>query len=295
MLWILVLAQVMTSQPGARPRECGALDGGKAANIWERAKAPELRAYCDLLASGASKLAGVQGSPRDVLAIADEADKKLPGKLAPSVLRGRAFERLRKFDDAFTALAGVRAKDSTALEDAPALLAYARSSVRTSHPKEAEEAYRSLLPRAVALPGQDRGAAYVEAALVLMAKGTSGIDESIAVFRQARKDAQDSAQTVAWLGLALALDRAGNREEARAVLAERGKVEVRASLQDAKSRDVIAPAFASEMDAMTALALEASDLNGAREAWKRYIDGAAQSPWNEHAKTALASVGKGKR
>ena len=293
--WLVLFAQV-TPQTGARPPECGALDGGKAANVWERAKAPELRVYCDLLASGASKLAGIQGSPRDVLLIADEADKKLPGKLAPSVLRGRAYERLRRWDDAYSTLQAVRSKDPTALEDASALIAFARAAVRTSHPKEAAEAYHALLPRAVALPAAERGAAYVEAGLVAMAKGPSGIDEAIAILRQARKDAQDAAQTVAWLGLALALDRAGNREEARAVIGERGKVDARPALADAKARDVIASAFAHEIEAMTALSLEATDLAGAREAYKRYIEAAgAQGVWVEAAQKAQAALGTRKR
>jgi tetratricopeptide (TPR) repeat protein len=294
-LWLVVFAQVTTSA-GSRPPECGALDGGKAANVWERAKAPELRAYCDLLASGASKLAGLQGSPRDVLQIADDADKKFPGKLAPSVLRGRAYERLRKYDDAFSTLAAVRTKDSSALEDAPALLAFARAAVRTSHPKESFDAYSALLPRAVALPASDRGPAYVEAGFVAMARGPNGIDEAVAIFRQARKDAQDSAQTIAWLGLALALDRAGSRDEARAVLGERAKPDVKGALADSKTRDVLAPAFALESDAMLALALEATDVPGAHEAYKRYIDASGPTgTWTEQAKTADASIGKRKR
>lgn len=294
-LFVIPYAQV-TSSAGSRPPECGALDGGKAANVWERAKAPELRAYCDLLASGASKLAGLQGSPRDVLQIADDAEKKFPGKLAPSVLRGRAFERLRRFDDAFAAFAGVRAKDPSQLEDAPALLAFARSSVRTSHPKEAFDAYTALLPRAVALPAADRGPAYVEAGFVAMARGPSGIDEAVAIFRQARKDAQDSAQTLAWIGLALSLDRAGSREEARAVLGERAKPDVKGALADAKQRDVLATAYATEADAMIALSLETTDAAGAHEAYKRYIDASGPTgTWTEQAKTADASIGKRKR
>ena len=296
MLWFILYAQVTAASPGSRPSECGALDGGKAANVWERAKAPELRAYCDLLASGASKLAGLQGSPRDVIAIADEADKKFPGKLAPSVLRGRAFERLRKFDDAFATLSAVRSKDASALEDAPALLAFARSAVRTSHPKEASVAYGALLPRAVALPAADRGPAYVEAGFVAMARGAAGVDEAVAIFRQARKDAQDSAQTIAWLGLALALDRAGSHDEARAVLGERAKVDVRGALLEARAHDVLAPAFAPEADVMLALALEPTDLAGARDAYKRYIEAAgAAGTWTEHAKAAEAALGKRKR
>lgn len=293
MHWLVILAQL--AQPaGARPAECGALDAGKASNVWERAKAPELRSYCDLLASGAAKLAGGQNA-QAVLPIADEADKKVPGRLAPSVLRGRAYEKLRRWDDAFATLSAVRAKDPSAVEDAFALLAFARAAVRTNHPTEAAEAYRALLPRAVALSPSERASAYVEAGFAAMARGPSGIDEAVAIFRQARKDAQDLAQTVAWLGLALALDRGGNREEAKAVLGERAKFDPRPPLADARARDVLASPFAAESDALSALALEASDPAAAREAYKRYADAAGQGPWAEHARGAEAALGGGKR
>jgi tetratricopeptide (TPR) repeat protein len=293
MFWLIVLAQLGGQPVGSRPAECGALDGGKAANVWERAKAPELRAYCDLLASGSAKLAGGQGA-QGVLPIADEADKKVPGRLAPSVLRGRAYEKLHRYDDAFATLSAVRAKDPSAVEEAFALLAFARAAMRTNHPKEAADAYRALLPRAVALSPSERAGAYVEAGFVAMARGPGGLDEAIAIFRQARKDAQDVSQSVAWLGLALALDRNGNRDEAKAVLGERTKFDPRPALAEARTRDVLAPTFAAESDAMSAVALETSDVAAAREAYKRYADVAGQGPWADHARAAEAALG-GKR
>lgn len=290
MLWLIVLAQLGAQPVGSRPAECGALDGGKATNVWERAKAPELRAYCDLLASGAAKLAGGQGA-QTVLPIADEADRRVPGKLAPSILRGRAFERLGRYEEAFATLAAVGRRDPLAVEDAFALLAFARASVRTNHQKQAAEAYRALLPRAVALSPSERANAYVEAGFVAMARGVGGLDEAIAIFRQARRDAQDTVQTVAWLGLALALDRSGNRDEARVVLGERPKLDPRPALGEARAREVLASPFVGEQDAMLALALESTDPAASREAYRRYADAAGAGPWAEHARAAAAAVG----
>src|SRR5215471_13740541 len=90
--FILILAQVGTA--ATRPPECGASEGLKDVNVWERVKHPELRKYCDLIASGASKLAGTDVLARDVLAVADEAEKVMPGKAAPLALRGRALAKL---------------------------------------------------------------------------------------------------------------------------------------------------------------------------------------------------------
>lgn len=291
MFWLIVLGQLGAQPAGARPVECGATGGGKATNVWERAKAPELRAYCDLLASGASKLAAGQGA-QDALTIADEADRRVPGRLAPSVLRGRAFEQLRRYEEAFATLDAVVRRDPSAAADAFALLAFARASVRTSHPTQAAEAYRALLPRAVALSPSERACAYVEAGFLAMARGPGGLDEAIAIFRQARRDAQDPVQLVAWLGLALALDRSGNREEARVVLGERPTLDPRPPLREARAREVLAKPFAAEEDAMVALALESTDPAAAREAYRRYAEAAGPGPWAEHARAAGAAVGQ---
>ena len=174
---ILVLAQASSAWATARPAECASLDGGRGANVWERAKAPELRRYCDLLAGGAAKLAStVSGVPgagrsglptseaiaREVLAIADDADRAMPGRAGPNALRGRALARLGLWDQALKALRDAKAKDERALDDPQSLLAWGRVLARTGNPKDAQEAYRALLPRASVLASSERGAAGVE-------------------------------------------------------------------------------------------------------------------------------------
>lgn len=271
----------------ARPVECGMSDGVRAANAWERAKEPNLRRYCDLLASGTAKLVGSGAGVlvKDVPRIADEADRLLPGRASPSVLKGRAFLRMGKAEDALGALSEAKRRDERALDDPVALLAWARANARTGHLAEAAQAYRSALPRTSALPASERSAASFQAGMTVMSQGASGIDDAIAMFRQARRDAQDTMQVAALAGLALALDRSGQRDEAKAVLAERARTDAKTLLSDGRVVDALADAgVPSEIDALVAIALESYDPPSAKEAWRRYVDNAAGGPWSEHGR-----------
>ncbi|MCW5838043.1 MAG: hypothetical protein KIS78_36975, partial [Labilithrix sp.] len=102
LVWLLSPAATQGAFGTARPAECGVADGFRAANAWERAKEPNLRRYCDLLASGTAKLVGSGSNVlvNEVPQIADEADKLLPGRAAPAVLKGRALLRLGKAPEA---------------------------------------------------------------------------------------------------------------------------------------------------------------------------------------------------
>jgi tetratricopeptide (TPR) repeat protein len=287
---LFVLAQTTSAAwLSARPLECTPLEAGAAGNVWERAKSPELRRYCDLLASGAAKLAGTGAGAGEVLAIADEADHAIPGRAAPSVLRGRALARLGRWNDARTSLEAARSRDPRALDDPAALLTWARVLARTGHAAEAAEAYRALLPRGSTLSAADRGAAAIEAGMLASARGAAGLEDAIALLRQARQDAQDATQTVAILALALALDRAGDKDEARALLTARVHADPRATLGDPRIREILAVAGApAEADALEAIALTQLDPAAAREAWKRYVDAAGHGPWIDHAKAHLS-------
>jgi tetratricopeptide (TPR) repeat protein len=292
----LVLALAQAPLPGwtnGRPPECATPMGGATVNVWERAKSPELRRYCDLVASASSKLAGTAAMAQAALAAAQEAEGVLPGHAAPRVLEGRALAALGKLDAALAALRDGKARDRTGLDDPPALLAWARVLARTGHPGEAAEAYRALLPRTAPLSTADRAAAAIEAGLVTMAAGDAGLDDAVAALREALREAQDEALGVAVLGLALALDRRGDASEARALLSDRASGDPRTALATARAKEllVVAPAEAS---ALAALALEASDVAGAREAWEQYVAalaGAPTRPWEAHARAHLASLG----
>ncbi|CAN5353400.1 hypothetical protein BH09MYX1_BH09MYX1_10550 [soil metagenome] len=280
---LVVMLQLGSGGPALAP-ECGA-GGREGTNVWERAKHPELRHYCDLLASGAAKLAGNASMARDVVSLAEEADKTNPGHAAPLVLRGRALMRLTRFEESYQSFIDAKKRDPNAVEDPVALLAYARAASRSNHLDGARDAFRALLPRASALSATDRGLVYLEAGLLSMAKGPTGLDDAIVALRQARREAQDFAATLCTLALALALDRAANRDEAKAILDERARADARAITNDARAKDALGP-MAIEVDAMAAVGLELSDASRAKEAWQRYVVSAtaSNSPWLDHAR-----------
>lgn len=293
---ILLLAQSGQTQGAlgaARPAECGMQEGFKAANKWERAKEPNLQSYCTLLASGTAKLVNGGALAKEVPSIADEADKLLPGRAAPSVLKGRALLRLGKPQEALKALDEARARDDRALDDPVALLAWARANARTGHAGEAAQAYRAALPRTSALGAPERSAASFEAGMIVMAQGPKGVDDAVAMLRQARREAQDAMQLAAVVGLALALDRSGQKDESKAVLAERVREGAKPVLKDARVVDALADAgVAHEGDALLAMALESSDPAAAREAWKRYLEGVGgKGPWADHARAHEGAAG----
>lgn len=272
----------------ARPVECGAQDGGRVANRWERAKIPELREYCELLARGTARLVGTGTLPlaSEVIATADAADKLLPGRAAPGVLKGRAYLKLGKPVEARAALLEAKSRDERALDDPVALLAWARANARTGHDADAVLAYRAALPRTSALSSQERSAAAFEAGMIVMGQGPKGVDDAVAMLRQARRDAQDAMQMATVVALALALDRSGQRDEARAVIAERVRSDPRPVLSDPKIAESLADCgLPSEKDAIVAMALEGIDASAARDGWRRYLEnGGGKGPWADHAR-----------
>ncbi|MBS2013412.1 MAG: hypothetical protein JST00_11020 [Deltaproteobacteria bacterium] len=301
LLSLVLLAQTSGgSQAGfgaARPAECGLQSGFKTANVWERAKEPQLRTYCGLLASGSAKLVGSAALAKDVPSIAGEADKVLPGRAAPKVLEGRALLRLGKASEAVKALEEAKKRDDRALDDPVALLAWARANARTSHLDEAAKAYRAALPRTSALGAGERSAASFEAGMIVMGQGAAAVDDAIAMLRQARRDAQDALQLASVVALALALDRSGQREEAKAVLAERVRSDVKPVLGDARVVEALADAgVAHEREALVAIALESTEPAAAREAWHKYLEGAGgKGPWADHARAREGAAGAKKK
>lgn len=220
---------------------------------------------------------------------AREADRVLPGHAAPRVLEGRALAALGRLEDSLEAMRDARERDAHALEDPAALLAWARANARTGHADEAADAYRALLPRASALSTADRAAATIEAGLVAMARGAAGLDESVAALREGLRAAQDETQTLAALALALALDRRGDTDGARALLSQRAHGDPRSPLAAPRAKDSLAAAPA-ETSALVALGLESTDAAGSRDAWQKYIDANANGPWSAHARAHLSSL-----
>ncbi|HLK35326.1 MAG TPA: hypothetical protein VKU41_01155 [Polyangiaceae bacterium] len=290
---LLVLAQVAAGA-GAwgslRPPECADVNG-RATNPWERAKSPELRRYCDLVASASSKLAGTAAMAAAALDTAREADALLPGRAAPLVLEGRALAFLGKLDEAYAAFTRGADRDPRALDDPLALVAWARVLARTGHVGPATEAYRALMPRASTLSTAERASAAVEAGLLAFARGPAGLDDAASALREGMRDAQDDVQGVAVLALALALDRRGDADEARVLLVNRARGDPRAVLSAPRGKEVLAVA-PGEGPALSALALESGDPASAKEDWDTYVEGAPSGPWAAHARAHLTDLAR---
>jgi tetratricopeptide (TPR) repeat protein len=272
--------------------ECAGLSGRTGSNVWERAKAPERRLFCDLLSSGSAKLANPGHIATDVVELALQADSVLPGRAAPEVLLGRAYARLGKYPDAVKAFAEAKTRDATSLDDPVALLAWARVLAYGGQTEEAHAAYRALLPRASSLTLAERGDAYVGAGMLAMSLGPSGVEEAVAILREARKNSQDVVQRVASLALAMALDRSGEHAEAAMILAERPHEDAAPLLVDPAAIAAMGPFGYVERSALLALALEGSDRTRARSSWSTYLEGpGGAGPWAEHARQHLGSGG----
>ncbi|SRR5260370_25026165 len=286
----VVLAQAaFGTWSSGRPPEC-ADARGRSTNVWEQAKSPELRRYCDLVASALSKLAGTAIMAETALEEARSANAVLPGHAAPHVLEGRALASLGKLGEALAALTDARAIDARALDDAGSLLVWARVLARTGHAEQAWTAYRALLPGAMALSSADRACAAIEAGLVAMARGPNGIDDAVAALRDGMRLAQDDAESVAVLGLALALDRRGDIDEARALLADRVHGDPRTALATGRAKELLAVAQ-NERPALAAVALEVTDVVGARAAWQDYLLAVPDGPWAGSVRTRLVALG----
>jgi tetratricopeptide (TPR) repeat protein len=291
---MLAFVAVMLAQAGAttwssgRPPECSSLLGLDV-NVWERAKSPELRAYCDLVASASSKLSGTTVMAESALEAARTADALLPGRAAAPALEGWALATLGHAPAAVTAFRDAATKDSRVLDDPPVLLAWARALARSGQIEEASRAYRALLPRSSSLSSAERASATVEAGLVAMSRGPIGLDEAVAALRDAMRQAEGETSFVAALALALARDRGGARAEAQSLMADRVRGDPRELLLTARAREVLSVA-SSERLALVAFGLEGVRVLEARLAWQQYLADAPGSPWAEHARRRLDAL-----
>ncbi|WP_437306493.1 hypothetical protein [Sorangium sp. So ce388] len=230
---------VAAAAAAGRPPECSARSSraiARGPSIWERARAPELPRYCDLLARGQAQLGDNPEAARESARVADQI---LPGHAAPQVLLARAALALGSAEDAARAFDRARRIDPRSVEDPHTLHDLARSLARTGKRDEAIAMYRALVPRIDLLGTADhRALVLLEAAHLSMAAAGAGattaaattaagapgagaradLDEAIAYLREARQRAQTQLARDVTLSLALALDRAGDKAQADAAL-----------------------------------------------------------------------------
>ncbi|WP_437876483.1 hypothetical protein [Sorangium sp. So ce513] len=161
---------VAAAAAAGRPPECSARTSraiARGPTVWERARAPELPRYCDLLARGQAQLGTRPEAARESARLADQI---LPGHAAPQVLLARAALALGSPEDAARAFDRARQIDPRSVEDPHTLHDLARSLARTGKHDDALATYRALVPRIDLLGGADqRALVLLEAAHLSMA------------------------------------------------------------------------------------------------------------------------------
>jgi tetratricopeptide (TPR) repeat protein len=282
----------------------------KGPSIWEAARDPSLARYCDLVARAQTELAA---QPEAAKAAAIEAEQALPGHAAPQIVLARAELALGSLEAAAQAFDRARAIEARSVEDPGTMHDLARVLARTGKRDEALAVYRALVPRIDLLGTPDRRVSVlIEAAHVSMAaeaagtaasptdvgkKSTAGkLDEAAAYLREARSRPATQLAGEVLLSLALVLDRAGDREQSDAALAEvqrSGYVERPRAAGDTSS----APDYRAAPDdtlALQALAAETRDRRDAQKAWEAFLAGpGGKGAWAGAAKARLDALKKG--
>jgi tetratricopeptide (TPR) repeat protein len=282
----------------------------KGPSIWELARVPTLQRYCDLMARAHAQLPTMPEAARKA---AEEADQALPRHAAPAVVMARAALALGAIDEAARAFDRARALEPRSVEDPATMHDLARVLVKTGKRDEALVLYRALVPRVDLLGSSDRRVSVLlEAAHVSMASEGAGgapptadelvkgarpkkavhgarLDEAIAYLREARQRPPTQLVGDVLFSLALALDRAGSREEADATMAaaERAGARLRTGTLEYL-------AAAEDRAALDALANESGDRAAAQKAWESYLAGpAGKGAWAVAARARLDALRKG--
>ncbi len=287
-----------------RPKEC--TSGSKRAlsqgpSVWERARVPTLQKYCDMLSRARAQLAS---NPDLSKAAALEADKALPGKAAPKVALARAALALGDLESAARQFLAAKAIDPRSVEDPSTMHDLARVLRKTGKKEEALTVYRALVPRVDLLSTTERRVSVLlEAAHASMAARAddkdkaaksdllkaSPLDEAIAYLREAKQRPPTLLSNDVALSLVLALDRAGESEQADAALADahRSGARVRQSSLDYLSSS-------DDKLALEALVQEGSDRAAAMKSWEAYLaTPAGKGPYSAAARARLDSLKRG--
>jgi tetratricopeptide (TPR) repeat protein len=265
---LLLLCAVLASSAPLAPRSA------RASDFWDEVRSPGLGAQRAHVARGRHALAQNQA----VLALqhADAAIARRPERADGHVLRGRALGALARHGEATAAFEQALARDPRALDADRDAAAAAQSALIVDRPDLALHVIAGSLARI--RDARARSQALLIMADALQAQGPSELRRAIAAYREALVDIEHEKQ--AMLGLALALHRAGEHDEAFA-LAQRAGVKPD-------------PTWLSrhEYAARTALWLFAiGDRPAAEQAWTRAAEGG--HVWGEHARSALAQTRAG--
>jgi hypothetical protein len=133
------------------------------------------------------------------------------------------------------------------------------------------------------MPAHERARIAAEGGLVAMTHSRDQLDEAAAALRDAMRGGSDETALVGALGLALALERRGASQAARAVVADRVHGDPRALLADPGTSGLLAVAPA-ERWALVAVGLQTAHPAEARALWRQYVTEAPESPWVAEAR-----------
>jgi tetratricopeptide (TPR) repeat protein len=297
---------------GVRPEACRPHAGQVDATLWTRSRPPEVRRSCRALGRGFARLAA---QPAQALELARAAIGVASSERAAKLLEGRALFRLGRSAEAWAVLAPFAEEKAPPLDDAPSLHDLARTALAAGALDAAERTYRLLVPRAGLLGSRQASRiALLEAASLALARGPSGVDEALGYLETARAMPLAGDRDLLLALTALALDRAGRAEQARAAAREaEGPWDLESELSQAERSRVAEAALSGtpelgaspagvvrgrimlldgELHAAIALLAAGRDEALRRLHWRAFLASTAgRGPWAEHARRALARGG----
>lgn len=285
--------------------ECAPLFKGAAGssapvtNLWESAKTPALAAHCHRLQQGIDSFRDQKYAA--AVDLAQKAELDTPGLAGPWVVRGEAFARWGRMEDAVAAFDKAKSLNARALDDAETLDDYGSALLRLGKLEDARRIYRALLPRVSGAQGlcgmknecDAAGLAYLTAGALALANGPKALDEAVAILRESRSKSElgHDVRRVASLALALALDRRGDVDQAKELATD--VAQTKGIPTEISGEILVRLPSAEEGHAMRAIGLEASDTSAAIDAWKAFLsNGGDKGPWADNAKMHLAKLQK---
>ena len=267
-----------------RPLVCRS-ESDRRSSLWASARPVEVERFCTTLARG---LARLERAPAESLELAREAMAILPRETLGPLLEGRALHRLGRHAEAWQRLRPLVLASIPALDDASSLHDVARSALLSGALDDAQRLYRLLMPRSVVLGSEQiRRTATIEAASLALARGPNDLEEALGYLDEARASPAAGMHDLVLGLIALSLDRAGRREQARAVAREAsGPYALEALLTSVDRARPLLPE--GEIHAVIAMLAEGRDAALRRTHLAAFLAGAGgKGPWAEHARRAL--------
>jgi hypothetical protein len=189
--------------------------------LWARARASDRR-FCQSLARGYTRL---DRAPAEALTLAEAAAAERRGSPSAELLRARALLRLGRAREAWALMAPLLENrpghPAWSIDDPEALHDVAGSAVVSGDVARGHELYRLLVARGSLLSDpRERTRALLEAGAAALARGPEYSSEAELYLDEARRSTSPGFDAIVLAFSALALDRAGQGEHARALALE---------------------------------------------------------------------------